>query len=38
MSKNINIEIPEEIHKKLKVKAIKNDITLKQLVIDLLSK
>lgn len=38
MGKNINIEIPEDIHKKLKIKALKEDKTLKELVIEILNK
>ena len=30
---NINIKIPDEIHKKLKLEAIKRDETLKNIVI-----
>ncbi len=30
---NINIQIPDELHKKLKLEAIKTDITLKELII-----
>ncbi|MGV8162161.1 MAG: toxin-antitoxin system HicB family antitoxin [Candidatus Nanoarchaeia archaeon] len=38
MTKNINIELPEKLHKELKVKAIETNKTLKELVIELLSK
>jgi len=34
----ININIPDEIHKKAKQKALDKDITLKKLVIDSLRK
>ncbi len=30
---NINIKIPDELHKKLKLEAIQSDTTLKQLII-----
>jgi predicted HicB family RNase H-like nuclease len=35
---NINIEIPEELHKKLKLKALMQDLTLKELLISTLEK
>jgi hypothetical protein len=38
MTKNINIELPENLHKELKLKALENDKTLKDLVIELLDK
>jgi len=38
MTKNINVELPEKLHKELKMKAIDNNTTLKDLVIDMLSK
>jgi predicted HicB family RNase H-like nuclease len=38
MSKNINIELPEKLHRELKMKAIETDRTLKDLVIEILSK
>jgi hypothetical protein len=38
MPKNINVEIPENIHKQLKMKAIEKDMTLKDFVIEILSK
>jgi len=38
MPKNINIEIPDDVHKILKVKAIQEDKTLKDLIIEVLSK
>lgn len=38
MAKNINIELPEKLHKELKVRAIEKDKTLKEIVIDILSK
>jgi predicted HicB family RNase H-like nuclease len=30
---NINIPIPDELHKKLKLEAVKSDITLKDLIV-----
>lgn len=30
---NINIELPEDLHKKLKLEAVKKEITLKDLII-----
>jgi predicted HicB family RNase H-like nuclease len=33
---NINIEIPDELHKKLKLEAVKKDKTLKELIINIL--
>jgi hypothetical protein len=38
MVKNINIELPDKLHKDLKLKALENDKTLKELVIEILSK
>lgn len=38
MPKNINIEIPDETHKLLKVRAIQEDKTLKELIVETLSK
>lgn len=38
MAKNINIEIPEEIHRELKLRAIEADKTLKDFVIEILSR
>ena len=38
MDKNINIQLPEDIHKSLKLMAVKQDKTLKELVIQILSK
>lgn len=38
MTKNINIELPEGLHKELKLRAIEKDKTLKNLVIDILNK
>jgi predicted HicB family RNase H-like nuclease len=38
MTKNINVELPEKLHKELKMKAIDSNMTLKDLVIDMLSK
>jgi len=35
---NINIKIPEEVHKKIKVKAVLDDSTLKDQVITILNK
>ncbi|MBU0471069.1 MAG: hypothetical protein KKF65_00465 [Nanoarchaeota archaeon] len=35
---NINIEIPEEIHKQVKLKAVLEDLTIKQYVINNLEK
>lgn len=34
---NINIEIPESVHKKLKIAAALKEKTLKQLIVDSLS-
>lgn len=36
MAKNINIEIPDEIHKQLKLYALKKDKTLKELIVKIL--
>lgn len=33
---NINIHIPDELHKKLKIEAVKQDSTLKDLIINVL--
>jgi hypothetical protein len=38
MTKNINIELPEGLHRELKLKAIEKDTTLKELVIGILNK
>jgi predicted HicB family RNase H-like nuclease len=38
MTKNINIELPENLHRELKLRAIENNKTLKDLVIDILNK
>ncbi len=38
MSKNINIEVPEKLHKALKLKAVESGKTMKDFVIDILSK
>lgn len=38
MTKNINIELPENLHRELKIKATEADKTLKDLVIEILSK
>jgi len=35
---NINIQVPDDIHKKLKIEAISKDSTLKDLIIKKLSK
>lgn len=35
---NINIEIPEELHKRLKLAAVMEEKTIKDLVIDLLGR
>lgn len=35
---NINLEIPKDIHKQLKLKAITEEKTLKEIIIDALSK
>lgn len=35
---NINIEIPDELHKKIKITSIKKDMTIKELIIDTLKK
>jgi hypothetical protein len=34
---NVNIEIPDDLHKELKLTAVMKDTTIKQLVIDILS-
>jgi predicted HicB family RNase H-like nuclease len=34
---NVNIEIPDELHKRLKLAAVMDETTIKQLVIDILS-
>lgn len=33
---NVNIEIPDELHKRLKLTAVIDETTIKQLVIDIL--
>jgi hypothetical protein len=38
MAKNINIEIPEGLHKELKMRALEKDMTLKDFIIDVLGK
>ncbi len=38
MTKNINIELPESLHKELKIKALEGNMTLKDLVIEILNK
>jgi hypothetical protein len=35
---NINIEIPNELHKKIKLESVKNDTTLKDYIINILDK
>lgn len=35
---NLNITIPEELHRQLKLKAVKENTTLKELVVRLLEK
>lgn len=35
---NINIEIPDELHKELKLKAVEKGVTLKDLIIQKLDK
>ncbi len=35
---NINIEIPGQIHKRMKLEAVKKNITLKELMLDILKK
>ncbi len=35
---NLNIPIPDGVHKQLKLKAVKEDKTLKEVVIELLKK
>ncbi|MFH1589472.1 MAG: hypothetical protein ABIB43_02810 [archaeon] len=35
---NINIEIPNDIHKKIKLKAVLNDLTIKDHIIKTLEK
>lgn len=35
---NINIEIPEELHKKIKLASIVKDLTLKDYIINVLEK
>jgi hypothetical protein len=35
---NINIEIPEELHKKIKLASIMKDLTLKDYIINVLDK
>jgi predicted HicB family RNase H-like nuclease len=34
---NVNIEIPDELHRRLKIAAVTSDTTMKQLVIELLA-
>lgn len=33
---NVNIEIPDELHKRLKLASVMDETTIKQLVIDIL--
>jgi len=35
---NINIEIPDELHKKIKLESVKKDTTLKDYIINILDK
>ncbi len=35
---NINIQIPDELHKKLKLKAVEKDITIKEYLIRVMEK
>ncbi|MFA5797783.1 MAG: hypothetical protein WC916_07175 [Candidatus Woesearchaeota archaeon] len=35
---NINIQIPDELHKKLKLKAVEKDITIKDQIIRIIEK
>ena len=35
---NINIEIPDELHKKIKLNAVKEDTTIREYIINLLEK
>ncbi len=34
---NVNIEIPDDLHKRLKLTAVMRETTIKQLVIDILA-
>jgi hypothetical protein len=34
---NVNIEIPDELHKRLKLTAVMDETTIKQLVIEILA-
>ena len=35
---NINIQIPDELHKKLKLKAVEKEITIKEYIIAMMEK
>ena len=35
---NINIELPDKLHKELRIKAIKKDIAMKDLIIESIEK
>lgn len=35
---NINIQIPDELHKNIKMESIKKETTIKELIIDMLKK
>jgi hypothetical protein len=35
---NINIQIPDELHKELKLEAVNNNLTIKELIIQILEK
>jgi hypothetical protein len=35
---NINIEIPDELHKKIRIESAKKETTIKQLIIKILEK
>lgn len=35
---NINIELPDELHKKIKLEAVKKDTTIKQVIVKILEK
>ena len=35
---NINIQLPDDLHKRLKLNAVKSDITLKEYIIEILRK
>lgn len=38
MSKNINIEIPDEVHKSLKMMSVEKEKSLKELITEIISK